>query len=103
MRIMNPDLNFPIVCQAELDLPAWLNQLTGKAGWWLSTEQSFDAGEAFTLRRGDEEAEVVLFNTGHVTVDVEDRVVYAGLLLDAPDCTRLQYFNAESGEPIILN
>lgn len=33
-----PDLDFPIVCQAEVDLPAWLRELTGQAGWQLLEE-----------------------------------------------------------------
>lgn len=98
-----PDLDFPIVCQAEVDLPAWLRTLTGRTGWQLLEESPFDAGEAYRLRRGREEAEVVLFHTGHVTVGVEDQVLYEGRLLDAPGCASVRYFHGESGEQITLN
>jgi len=98
-----PDLDFPIVCQAEVDLPAWLRELTGQAGWQLLEESPFDAGESYRLCRGQDEAEVVLFHTGHVTVGLADRVLYEGRLLDAPGCASVRYFHGESGEPITLN
>ncbi len=97
------DLDFSIVCQAEVDLPAWLRKLTGKSGWQLFFEEEGEACEAYSFRRGEEEAEVVLFHTGHATVEVGERTLYDGSLFADPECARLKYFNGESGEPILVN
>ncbi len=99
----NSDFDFAVVCHAEVDLPAWLKQLTGKSGWRLCAEEEAEMCDAYSFRRGEEEAEVVLFHTGHATVEVADRTLYDGKLLTVPNCTRLHYYNAESGEPITMN
>lgn len=97
------DFDFSIVCHAEIDLPEWLKRLTGKSGWELCREEEGEVCEAYAFRRGADEAEVVLFHSGHATVDVNDRRLYDGSLLDDPASARLNYFNAASGEPVLLN
>ena len=97
------NLDFSIVCHAEVDLPAWLKQLTGKSGWRLYAEEEAEMCDAYSFRRGDERAEVILFHTGHATVEVAERMLYDGNLLAVQECARLHYYNAESGEPIMMN
>ncbi len=104
MQTSSPsNLDYSIVCQAEVDLPAWLKQLTGKSGWKLFAEEEAEMCDAYSFRRGEEEAEVILFHTGHATVEVAECTLYDGNLLAVQDCARLHYYNAESGEPITLN
>ena len=100
---LDSNLDFAVVCHAEVDLPAWLKQLTGKSGWRLCAEEEAEMCDAYSFRRGEEEAEVILFHTGHATVEVAERTLYDGNLLGATDCARLHYYNAESGEPIMMN
>lgn len=95
--------DYAIVCHAEVDLPSWLQQLTGKSGWRLSAEEEAELCDVYSFRREAEEAEVVLYHTGYATVDVDDRTLYDGHLTSAPGYARLQYYNAESGEPVLLN
>jgi len=97
------EFDFSIVCHAEVDMPLWLKQLTGKSGWQLSGEEAAEMCDAYSFRRGDEVAEVVLFHTGYATVEVGDDTLYDGSLLTIPGCVSRQYFNADSGEPITLN
>lgn len=96
------DFDFSIVCHAEVDMPEWLSQLTGKSGWRLCGEEEAEMCDAYSFRRGGEEAQVVLFHTGYATVDVADGTLYDGALLTIPGVRR-QYYNAESGERILLN
>lgn len=95
--------DYPIVCHAEVDLPSWLQQLTGKSGWRLSTEEAEDLCDIYSFRRNQEEAQVVLYHTGYATVNVDECSIYDGSLTFAPGFARLQYYNAESGEPVLLN
>lgn len=97
------DFDFSIICQAEIDLPAWLQQLTGKSGWKLCAEEEAESCDAYSFRRGTEEAQVVLFHSGHATVDMGDRTLYEGSLLEGPSHAKLNYFNATSGEPILMH
>ena len=99
----NTDFDIQIVCHAEVDLPVWLGQLTGKSGWKLYSEEESEMCEAYSFRRGEEEAQVVLFHSGHAIVDVGDHTLYDGSLLNDPGAATLNYFNAKSGEPILLN
>lgn len=95
--------DYSIVCHAEVDLPSWLQELTGKAGWRLADEEEAELCDVYSFRREAEEAQVVLYHTGYATVDVDDRTLYDGHLTFAPGFARLQYYNAESGEPVLLN
>ena len=92
--------DYAIVCHAEVDLPAWLRQLTGKSGWTLCAEEEAELCDAYSFRRGEEQAEVVLFHTGHATIEVDENTLYDGSLTTIPGCTTLHYYNADSGEPI---
>lgn len=99
----NSAFDYPIVCHAEVDLPSWLHQLTGKTGWRLSTEEEADLCDIYSFRREQEEAQIVLYHTGYATVDVDEHSIYDGPLTSAPGFARLQYYNADSGEPVLLN
>lgn len=96
----NSVFDFSIVCHAEVDLPAWLKQLTGKSGWQLNAEEEAEMCDAYSFRRGEEEAEVVLFHTGYARVEVGQDTLYDGSLMAIPGCAKLHYYNAESGEPV---
>jgi hypothetical protein len=97
------DFDIPIVCHAEVDLPAWLAQLTGKSGWKLDLQDESDLCNSYEFRCGRERAQVVLFHTGYATVDVDDRTLYDGSLLAVSGCTSLHYYNAESGGPLMIH
>jgi hypothetical protein len=95
--------DFSIVCQAEVDLPSWLQELTGHAGWQLLDQDESELCEVYSYRRGSDEAEVALYHTGYATVDVGGKTLYDGHLGFAPGFARLQYYNAESGEKVSVN
>lgn len=97
------EFDYPIVCHAEVDLPSWLHQLTGKPGWRLAFEEEAELCDIYSFQRDQEEAQIVLYHTGYATVDVGELSVYDGQLSFAPGFARLQYYNAESGEPVLLN
>jgi hypothetical protein len=95
--------DYQIVCHAEIDLPAWLLALTGKSGWRLSREEEAEMCDVYSFECGDKDAQIVLYHTGYATVEVDGHTLYDGHLMAAPGYARLQYFNAESGEPVRLN
>ncbi len=95
--------DYSIVCHAEVDLPSWLQELTGKGGWQLAGEEEADLCDVYSYRCGSEEAQIVLYRTGYAMVDVNDQTLFDGPLTFAPGFARLQYYNAESGEPVLLN
>ena len=97
------DFDYSIVCHAEVDLPLWLRELTGKSGWLLSDEEETELCDIYSFHRGAEEAQIVLYRTGYATVGVGDQTLYDGHLTFAPGFARLQYYNAESGEKVLLN
>jgi hypothetical protein len=101
--IVLSDLDFPVICQAEVDLPEWLQQLTGKSGWQLCSEEEAEMCDAYAFRRGNEAAEIILFHTGYATVEVGDQTLFHGSLVDAHGHARMHYFNGASGEPIAVN
>ncbi|MDR2876126.1 MAG: inhibitor of vertebrate lysozyme family protein [Methylobacillus sp.] len=95
--------DYPIICHAEVDLPSWLKELTGKSGWKLMGEEEDEQYDAFSLRRGADSAEVVLYRSGHATVDVGGEMLYDGQLSFSSAFARLRYYNAENGERVLLN
>jgi hypothetical protein len=95
--------DYSIVCHAEVDLPSWLRELTGKSGWLLSDEEETELCDVYSFHRGVEEAQVVLYHTVYATVDVDDHNLYDGHLSFTAAFARLQYYNAESGERVLLN
>lgn len=95
--------DYSIVCHAEVDLPSWLKELTGKSGWTLRDEEENEEYDVYSFRHGADMAEIVLYRTGYATVDVDGDTLYDGHLTFAPGFARLQYYNAESGERVLLN
>lgn len=102
-QTITSDFDFSVVCHAEVDMPEWLQKLTGKSGWKLCGEDEAETCDAYLFRRGGEEAQIVLFHSGYATVDVGDRTLYDGILPAIPGCVRRQYYNSDSGEPVALN
>jgi hypothetical protein len=96
-------LDHSIVCQAEVDLPAWLEGLSGKSGWRLEREEEGELYDSYDFCREDEEIQVVIYHTGYATVENGEAVLYDGHLSTAVGHAQLQYFNAENGERVLLN
>jgi hypothetical protein len=92
-----------IVCQAVVDLPAWLEDLSGKSGWRLERDEEGELCDSYAFRRGEEEIQVVIYHTGYATVEKGEAVLYDGHLSTAVGHAQLQYFNAENGERVLLN
>lgn len=97
------DFDFAVICQAEVDLPAWLRELTGKPHWQLYSEQEEEMCDIYGFECEGRDAQVVLYHTGHASVEVDGRTLYDGYLTSASGHARLQYYNADSGEPLLLN
>jgi hypothetical protein len=94
----------PVVCRVEVDLPAWMSQLTGRDDWQVYDEQEDDAYITFAMRQGRQDAEVTLYHTGYAVVDVDGRAIFEGALTTATSCcAHLSYYRADSGELITLN
>ena len=94
----------PVVCRVEVDLPAWLEQLTGRANWEVYEEEDDDSYTSFLMSLGPQKAEVTLYHNGYAVVDVDGRAVFDGsLILNACEHAHLGYYNAENGEPVTLN
>lgn len=96
-------LDFPVMCQAQVDLPAWLARLTRQAGWTLSHEEEGELCDSYMFRNRASEASVALYHTGYALIEVDGTVVYDDPLAAAPDVAVMQYFNAESGVRLYLN
>lgn len=97
------EFDYPIVCHAEVDLPAWLEDLTGRDGWMISGEEEGELCDVYFFHHGMNEAQIALYHSGYATVEVDGQVCYDAHLAAVPEHTRLQYFNAESGDPVTLN
>lgn len=94
----------PVVCRVEVDLPGWLEQLTGRNNWEVLDEEEDETYISFALRQGKQQAEVTLYHNGYAVVDVDGQQVFDGTLTTGGSkCAHLSYYNAESGEPITLN
>ena len=94
----------PVVCRVEVDLSAWLEQLTGKANWELFSEDEDEGYMSFAMRQGRQHAEVTLYENGYAVVDVDGKALFDGsLTTGTSDCAHLTYYNAETGEPVTLN
>ena len=94
----------PIICRVEVDLPGWLEQLTGRANWEVYDEEEKEDCMSFAMRLGLQEAEVTLYNNGYAVVDVDGHALFDGsLTTGTSQCAHLSYYHAESGEPITLN
>jgi len=96
--------NAPVVCRVEVDLPAWLEQLTGRANWEVYQEEEDDSYISFLMSLGRQKAEVTLYHNGYAVVDVDGRAVFDGsLTTDTCEHAHRSYYNAESGEQVTLN
>ena len=98
----------PIICRVEVDLPAWLTQLTCGQDWEVYSEAEEENCVSFAMRQGPEQmpklAEVTLYHNGYAIVDVDGEFLFDGSLTSgAGDCTHLTYYHADSGEKITLN
>lgn len=94
----------PVVCRVEVDLPGWLEQLTGRANWEVYQEEEEDGYMNFAMRQGRQQAEVTLYNNGYAVVDVDGQSLFDGsLTTGTSECAHLSYYDADSGEPITLN
>ncbi|HEY8117715.1 MAG TPA: hypothetical protein VIE91_00600 [Methylophilaceae bacterium] len=94
----------PVVCRVEVDLPGWLEQLTGRANWEVYCEDEEEGYMSFAMRHGRQTAEVTLYHNGYAVVDVDGKALFDGTLTTGTsDCAHLSYYHADSGEPITLN
>ena len=94
----------PVVCRVEVDLPAWLAQLTGHKDWEVFNEEETDDYMTYAMRFGRQEAEVTLYHSGYAVVDVDGKSLFDGSLTNGQNAhAQLSYFNPESGEPITFN
>lgn len=94
----------PIVCRVEVDLPAWMTQLTGKKNWEVFSEDETDDCITYGMRLGRREAEVTLYHSGYAVVDVDGKALFDGTLTNGKTVhAHLSYFNLENGEPITFN
>lgn len=94
----------PVVCRVEVDLPGWMQQLTGEANWEVYEEAEGDDHLSFSMRLGKREAAVTLYHNGYAQVDVDGQALFDGsLTTGTSECAHLSYYHAESGEPITLN
>lgn len=116
----NDDENHPawddlIVCRVEVDLPTWMSKLAG-GKWEVYAEDEDDHCVSFAMRQAQKRnvastkevqqklAEVTLYHNGDAVVDVEGQSLFEGSLTTGEtDCASLTYFNADSGEEIMLN
>lgn len=94
----------PIVCRVEVDLPAWMTQLTGNKSWQVLSEDETDDCITYAMRSGRKEAEVTLYHSGYAMVDVDGKSLFDGTLTNGENAhAHLSYFNLENGEPITFN
>jgi len=107
-ELNRPEWDEPIICRVEVDLPAWLSQLTGGRDWVVYSEAEEDNCISFAMRQGSEKesklAEVTLYHNGYAIVDVDGRFLFDGSLTSGvSDFAHLTYYHADSGEKITLN
>ncbi len=107
-ELHRPEWDEPIICRVEVDLPAWLAQLTGGVDWEVYSEAEEENCVSFALRQGPKQspklAEVTLYHNGYAIVDVDGRFLFDGSLTSgANECAHLTYYHADSGEKITLN
>ncbi|PKO51516.1 MAG: hypothetical protein CVU27_06035 [Betaproteobacteria bacterium HGW-Betaproteobacteria-20] len=104
----HPAWDEPIICRVEVDLPAWLTQLTGGRDWEVYSEEEEENCISFAMRQGSKltpkHAEVTLYHNGYAIVDVDGSSLFDGSLTSgANDYAHLTYYHADSGEKITLN
>ncbi len=108
-----PEWDDLIVCRVEVDLPTWMAKLTDGGQWEVYSESEEENCISFALRESAEKAkkvsqpklaEVTLYHNGYAVVDVEGQSLFDGSLTNGEsDFAHLTYFNADSGEEILLH
>jgi hypothetical protein len=94
----------PVICRVEVNLPSWLEQLTGHANWEVINEEEDESSMSFAMRQGKQQAEVTLYHSGYAVVDVDGQALFDGTLTaGTSDWAHLSYYHADSGEAIMLN
>jgi hypothetical protein len=94
----------PVICCVEVNLPGWLEQLTGRANWEVVGEEGDESYMHFAMRQGRQQAGVTLYHSGYAVVDVDGQALFDGTLTSATSAwAHLRYYHAESGEAITLN
>ncbi len=111
-ELNHPEWDEPIICRVEVDLPAWLSQLTGARNWVVYSEEEEENCVSFIMcqdfkqdsKEAPQLAEVTLYHNGYAIVDVDGKSLFDGSLTSGKsDCTHLTYYHADSGEKITLN
>ena len=93
-----------VICKVELDLTGWLSDLSGHKNWEVWSESENDNYVIFFLKQDNQNAEVTLYNSGYARVDINGEAVFQGDIIEKnANAARLSYYNAESGEKILLN
>lgn len=96
--------NSLVICCVEVNLPSWLQQLTGRANWEVVNEVQDKGYSSFAMRQGKQQAEVTLYRNGYAVVDVDGQALFDGTLtFGTSTWAHLSYYHAESGEAITLN
>ena len=99
-----PSLLDSVICKVEVDLTGWLTDLSGHKNWEGWDESENDNYIIFFLKQESQEAEVVLYNNGYASVDIDGKVVFQGdITKKNSGSARLSYYNIKSGEKILLN
>ena len=94
----------PVICCVEVNLPGWLEQLTGRADWEVVDEEQDEGYTSFAMRQGRQQAEVTLYRNGYAVVDVDGQALFDGTLTSGTSAwAHLSYYHADSGEAITLN
>lgn len=101
-----------IVCRVEVDLPTWMSKLTDGGQWEVYSESEEENCISFAMREARQQpggvkpklAEVTLYHNGYAVVDVDGQSLFDGSLTSGDtDFANLTYFNADSGEEILLH
>lgn len=108
----SPEWDDLIVCRVEVDLPTWMSKLTDGEQWEVYSESEEENCISFAMREARQHqsdvtpklAEVTLYHNGYAVVDVDGQSLFDGSLTNGDtDFANLTYFNADSGEEILLH
>lgn len=108
----SPEWDDLIVCRVEVDLPTWMSKLTDGGQWEVYSESEEENCISFAMREARQKsnelspklAEVTLYHNGYAIVDVDGQSLFDGSLTSGDtDFANLTYFNADSGEEILLH
>ena len=105
-KLGNDNLLFSdaVVCKVELDLGKWLEQLTGGNGWEIWSESENEYYVSYHLKLKKQNAEIMLYHSGHAVVLIDDKSVFDGDLIEKRNpIAKLSYYNINDGEKISLH